>query len=101
MLVVIPDTETESGANSRWRTSPSGPSDPSSRNSSSPTRWPRTRELTEDLIPFMQGAVFACGKIPAGRAIAGACRRAAIRRWSPGLSHPDLFSAIGAFQSAW
>ena len=53
------------------------------------------RELTEDIIPFVQ-ARYRVRQDPGGLAIAG-LSQGGYQALVSGLSHPDLFAAIGAF----
>jgi enterochelin esterase-like enzyme len=93
MLVVIPDVETDQGElvlenYALW-------SNDVIQKFFVPNARAADQELTEDLIPFM-AARFRARQDPGGRAIAG-LSQGGYQALVSGLSHPDLFSAIGAF----
>ncbi len=93
MLVVIPDVETDLGElvlenYALW-------SSDLVQRFFLPNARAADLELTEDLIPFM-AARFRARQDPGGRAIAG-LSQGGYQALVSGLSHPDLFSAIGAF----
>jgi enterochelin esterase family protein len=94
MLAVIPDTETDQGELVT--------EDFAVANGAAlvqkffvPNAQAADRELTEDIIPPVQ-ARYRVRQDPGGRAIAG-LSQGGYQALVSGLSHPDLFSAIGAF----
>ena len=94
MLAVIPDTETDQGEVVT--------EDFAVANGAAlvekffvPNAQAADRELTEDIIPLVQ-ARYRVRQDPGGRAIAG-LSQVGYQALVSGLSHSDLFSAIGAF----
>ena len=93
MLVVIPDVETDQGElvlenYAVWSSS-------LFEKFFLPNAQAADLELTQDLIPFVAER-FRARQDPGGRAIAG-LSQGGYQALISGLSHPELFSAIGAF----